>query len=222
MRREIMRSAAILCIGAAAITSAARADVTFSDMIFPDANWPMVQLTGTGSSSSAQILTGGNPNEARQITTTVSAGSPSSIFAFHQYGSTTATIYTPSTQGAITSIIASMDYLAVNGQQNLAFGLKQSNIFYYAAPVLATDAAAYHADAAALTAASFVRVDGLAGNPNFATGASIRFGVMSLNATGADGLGFTTVADIDNWSVHLIPSPAPLALVALAALRRRR
>src|SRR4051812_30814649 len=109
-----------LCLSAAAGAAfgfSARADVTFSDSMFPDANWPMVQITGTGSSSSAQLLSLGNPDEARQITTTVNAGTPSSVFAFHQYGGTTATIFTPQTQGAIVSIIASMDYLAVSGAQ---------------------------------------------------------------------------------------------------------
>ena len=221
-----MRAALASCVTAtAALSSLVHADVTFSDSVFPNANWPMIQITGTGSASSVQILTGGNPNEARQLTTTVNSGTPSSVFAFHQYGNTTATTYTPSASGAISSIIASFDYLAVSGQQGLAIALKQSTFTYYAIPVSATDAAAYHTDTATLTAADFVRVDGVAGNPNFtSTGAAMRFGIISFNSTGADGSGFTTIANVDNWSVHIVPAPGSLALlgVAAAALRRRR
>lgn len=219
-----MRYPVLAAFAGLAIASAARADVTFSDSVFPDSNWPAVQISGTGTSIGTQILSGGNPNEARQITTSVAAGFPSSIYAFHQYGNTMGTIYTPSSQGAITSIIASMDYLAVSGQQGLAFGMKQASIFYYAAPVTAADIAAYHTDSVTLTAADFVRVDGQAGNPNFVNGQSIRFGIMSFQSTAPDGNAFTTVANVDNWSMHLVPAPGALALLALAGapFRRRR
>jgi len=217
-----MRYPALAACAGLAFTAAARADVTFSDSVFPNSNWPSIQLTGTGTSSSIQITTGGNPAEARQITTSVAPGFPSSIFAFHQFGNTTGTIYTPSTQGAITSIIASMDYLAISGQQGLAFAIKQANIFYYAAPVTAADIVAYHTDAATLTAADFIRIDGQPGNPNFITGQSMRFGIFSFNQTAQDGNGFSTVANVDNWTMHLVPAPCSLALLGLAAALRRR
>jgi hypothetical protein len=219
-----MRASFAACVVAiAALSGVASADVIFSDSVFPNANWPMVQLTGTGSSSGVQILSGGNPNEARQITTTVSPGIPSSIFGFHQYGNTMATTYTPSTQGAISSIIATFDYLAVSGQQGLAFALKQSTFTYYAHAVTASNITGYLTDAATLTAADFTRVDGVAGNPNFtSTGASMRFGIMSFNSTGPDGNGFTTIANVDNWSVDVVPAPGSLAILGLAAALRRR
>jgi hypothetical protein len=219
-----MRYSVLAACAGFAITAAARADVTFSDSVFPNANWPTIQITGTGSSTSIQITTGGNPNEARQITTTVASGFPSSVFAFHQFGNTTGTIYTPSSQGPITSIIASMDCLAISGQQGLAFAIKQATVFYYAAPVTASDIVAYNTDAATLTAADFVRLDGQPGNPNFVNGQSMRFGIFSFNSTAQDGNGFTTVANVDNWSMHLVPAPSSLALLGLgaAAFRRRR
>jgi hypothetical protein len=219
-----MRYSTLAACAGLSLAAAARADITFSDSVFPDANWPTIQMTGTGSASSMQIPTGGNPAEARQITTSVAAGFPSSVFAFHQFGNTTGTIYTPSSQGAITSIIASMDYLAISGQQGLGFAIKQANVFYMAAPVTATDVVAYHTDLATLTAANFVRIDGQPGNPNFVNGQSMRFGIFSFLSTAQDGNGFTTVANVDNWSMHLVPAPGSLALLGLgaAALRRRR
>src|SRR5690349_11659427 len=95
----------------AAFVGAASADVIFQDGVFTSANWPAAQVVGVGTSPSTQLLSGGNPNEALEITDNVPAGFPSVIHAFHQYGATTATIYTPSTQGAITSLACSVDFL---------------------------------------------------------------------------------------------------------------
>ena len=118
--------------------------------------------------------------------------------------------------------MVSFDYLAVTGTQFMALGLKQSNIFYYAGVVQTTNTGAYLTNSVTLTAADFFRADALAGVPNFVNGQSIRFGIMSIESTGPGGVGFTSVADVDNWSVRIVPAPGTLALAALGFVRRRR
>lgn len=212
-----------------AVGAVARADVVFQDGVFAPANWTNIQVVGTGSSTSSQLLAGGNPGEAMEMTSTVNSGFGSLVRAFHPYGFTQATTYNPATQGAISSVAFSVDYFPVSGPpggQGIALAFKQALVVYFALAIPGLNTAAWQTDAGTVTAADFTRADGLAGAPNFsAAGAPIRFGLLTYNSTGGDGVGFTTVADYDNYFVRIVPGPGTAWLAGagvVVGMRRRR
>lgn len=200
----------------------ARADVSFGDTEFPDGGWAVESITtGFGGSSSGVQSPTGNPGNARRITNSVNAG-PSSISAMHRFGTTSATIYSPTTSGAVASLDFSVDYRLVSGfgdGQGLGFALKQGTVVYFAAYAVTGSDGAWHArSATGLLASDFVRMDGLAGTPNFsAAGANIRFGLAVSNSS--TGAGYAIVVDYDNFAVTVrqVPGPASGALGLAAA-----
>lgn len=218
-----------LAIGLCA--AAAHANVILQDGTFANTNWSAIENFGQGSATSAQLASGGNPGTARRITNTVNNASPITMTAFHAYGNTTATRYAPQTQGAITSLNVSIDARYVSGPsdgQGFAFAFKQGQVIYTSAPIFITSTTAWQHIALTLNAASFTRIDGLAGGPDFsASAAPIRFGIATSNSLDFGVTGFSSVADYDNFFVEVVNVPAPsTALVLCGAAvfvgRRRR
>lgn len=207
----------------------ALAQVTFQDGTFAGSQW-VVETFGTGSVSGAQV-SGGNPGTARQVTNTLGSGAGAMIRGLHRFGTSQATTYEPLSQGAITSLQYAIDYLPISGPtggQGVAFAIKQGQVAYFApsSALAIGNGTSWQSHVATLTQADFVRIDGLAGAPDFgAAGARIRFGFMSYNSANGSGVGFDTMASYDNFSVSVVPAPGLMGLAGAAgicAMRRRR
>lgn len=219
----------ILAAAASAVVLAlpALGQVTISDGTFSDPAW-IIETVGTGSVSGAQV-SGGLPGTARQVDNMLGAGSGALIRGLHRYGTTQATTYEPLSQGAITSLQFSLNYLPLSGPtggQGVAIALKQGQTIYFSSPIAVGNGSTWMTYAGEVTAASFQRMDGQAGAPNFSsTGARIRFGFMTYNSASGAGTAFTTSAMYDNFSVTVVPGPASagmLGALGLFASRRRR
>lgn len=218
-------AAAMLFVGAAA-----RADVVFSDTEFTSSNWALENVTlGTGGTSSASQVTGGNPGFARQLTTNVNA-SGGVVYALSRYGTSVATRYEPAVSGAITSVDFTIDYRFLSGDtvlgQSIGIGAKQGTVVYYAALGVTGITGAWGTQSSlGLTAASFISPAGGAPIDFSSTGAPIRFGFVVGNS--APSTASVNTAMYDNFSVtiHNVPAPASAAVLGLGGLlasRRRR
>ncbi|MBS0197585.1 MAG: hypothetical protein JSR77_12595 [Planctomycetes bacterium] len=223
-----MKTVALLsCCGLAAL---AHGDIVFSDGNFAAGTWTTETYPsgGGGTASSSQSVGTGNPGNALRVLDTVNASAGSQISAFHRYGSTAATRYDPLTQGAIGALKFDLDYRMVSGfgqGQGLSVALKQGTFVYVAAfSVTGSTGDWGHKTASGLTAASFSRLDGGAGLPDFsATAVPMRFGFVTSNSS--TGSGYSITVDYDNFSVRVTSVPAPAtaaALLGLCALPRRR
>lgn len=230
-----MKKFAVL-VGAAALASAAQADVILSDSDFANSNWGFESafsgLTGnTGSASAAQSVATGNPGNARRVTLTTGTSVGDSIYGLSRFGTTNATRYEPATQGPIMSINWTIDARFVTGTfagagQAIMLGLKQGTVIYYADYDVTGSSGAWGTfGGTGITAGDFLRLDGAAGSPDLsATGAPIRLGFISGNGNG--GFPYSTTVDYDNFSVTVVQVPTPgaatLAGLGLRAVARRK
>jgi hypothetical protein len=210
----------------AGTSAAAHADVVFADTEFINSNWALetVSLGAGGTASAAQVATG-NPGNARRVSLSPNAGG--GLWAFSRFGTTTATRYAPATDGAIAAVAFSFDARVVTSDAALPvrFALKQGQaIFAVGEGVLDTGSSWQTFSLAGLTAASFTRLDGVAGTPDFsAAGAPIRFG-FAVGALPGGSIA-EKVTNFDNFSVRVtqVPGPGVAALgVVLATLAPRR
>lgn len=217
-----------VCVVALLLSGSAGADVVYSDGEFVPSTWGFETVgLGTGGTSAAAQVGGGNPGNARRLTNSVNAGG--TIYGFSRYGTTQAVgRYDPAVEGAIASVDWSLQSLFVSGAdaggQAVMLGAKQGSIVY-AADLGQTGSGAgwvMHGGVG-LTAADFQPLNG--GTPiNFsASGAPLRFGFIVGNS-GAES--FTSVVLYDNFSVTLraVPTPgvAGLAGAAVFGLSRGR
>ena len=232
-----MRQYVACAVAAACVSGAAAADVVFSDTEFATAGaqgWAVESvLTGGASSVTVSQASNGNPGLARRVEQTVAASSGSSITTLHRYGTTAATIYTPSTQGAIASLNFTIDHRSGFGatpavaRQFVHVAFKQGTVLYIG-PGIDTGGGALGFSTFSLsnlTAADFAAVGG-AGSPNFsASGGNIRFGFIT-RSTYDPQLFATSRVDYDNWSVRVVQVPSPaggaLAMMGLIAAGRKR
>jgi len=205
--------------------------ITFEDQTFDDTDWNGVVVAGpAGGQTAVQIADGGNsgttPDPFRAVTTNTN-----SVVFFSSANS--ANVYDLSA-GAINSIDFSIDFKNISffGQgQAVTSGIEQNGIFYRASTSI-TGPAGFNwmtDTKTGLTAVSFIRMDSVAGNPDFSTsGSPITFGFVTANSGGN-----TIQVGYDNWSTTLttasdpVPEPGTFALFGLAALgayviRRRR
>ncbi len=220
--------------------SSAHAVVNFFDGIFNNSDWTLnviTNATGVGSSSTGlQFLTGGNPNEYRRIRNNLLVSNPGNgaVIGFHM---NVTAFYTPSSQGAITSINYSEDSINfVNqpgGGQATGLAILQNGIYYrQQTPILVMPFIPFSAwtanSAPGLTASSFAEVTpagivNISSNPDFsATGTIMQLGFSRGNSANGN---INTDCGIDNWRVSIIPAPGATALLGLGglvALRRRR
>lgn len=213
-----------------ALPSAANAVVVYSDGTFSTSVWGF-EFVGSGTATPAQIASGGNPGTYRRITQTVTANS-GWFYAFSRYGTNTATRYDPVTQGAINSVdfsIQAQTISVINGQvPGLAMGIKQGSLVYVQSAFQNIGGPAWNTfSSAALTPADFFCANG-AGTLDFsASGAAIRFGFVTINASFSVGVETGGVTEYDNFNatVNQVPAPAGIALLGIGGLlaaRRRR
>ena len=223
----------------------AMANVTFTDGTFAPVNYTTttVFLTDPLNSSfvSGQCTVCGNPTGLGQFFSMNVTTNPSSLLTGAETIINTTFSYDPTTQGAITSVSASVDKNLLVNIAGTGFGntfrptIEQGGVFYAAAipgPTLNTvpggGFTGYNTIANTLTAADFVQYDpttstfGTA-HPNFAGGAML-FGLTQQFGSNAME---TITAEYDNLS-FVIATPEPAGMLVLGAgfagllaLRRR-
>jgi hypothetical protein len=223
----------VVVLGLALILSpeVTRAAVTFTDGTFTNADWTVTTDTdanGTGTSSGAQLATGGNPGEFRQVSVVVQPAQIGAVFStvvgYHQK---TSAVYNPATQGAIVSVDYSEDAMNISGGgQATGVALRQNGVIY-AGPTLITSGSGWLGyPQSGLSANQFNDIDNFQSgglHPDFsATGAPITFGFFRAQSARFNS---TSMVGIDNWSVTVnqIPEPGSLATAAclLSALWRK-
>lgn len=226
-----LRCSAVCAIGLALAAGSAAADVVYSDTEFATSTWGFETLMGgTGGTSAASQVGGGNPGNARQLANTVNGGGSGEIYGFSRYGTTNAVgRYDPVVLGAISSVNWSIDSKWLSGLggqgQAILFGAKQGSFVYFADSDVTGSSGAWTAHGAVgLTAGSFQPLSAGAVPPlNFsATGAPIRFGFIVGNS---GSFAYSNTVIYDNFNVRIVPSPGAAGLAGLAGLcglRRRR
>jgi hypothetical protein len=228
--RYCIASVVLAVLDRASISSAST--ITFSDSVFAPSNWTLTeqQIQNGGTASASQLLTGGKPNECRQVSIGVNAGSNTAVYAFSLDSQA---YYTPSVQGAITALTYAEDHNSVmTGGQEYGPALLQDGILYYgyggAGTTGGTGPMWQAATNTAFTSSNIGTYLGANNNPNFtSTGDPIEFGFVSIDNTLATN--YNTTEYYDNWSISLtttgsVPEPASAAAVMLvgALLSRRR
>ncbi len=226
------RAASLLMVLVAAlqfpIASTAFADLTFpfSDNTFNNGDWSLTILVNRGGGAvmtGSQNGSGGNPGAYRNVTDQLNAppsGDYTAIVGLHLMNGA---VYTPSAQGAITSIDCSLDFEmyapGFSGAQ-MGFGpaLRQGGVAYSA--YAASGNASWLTFAMpGLVQSSFVAADGVS-NPDFSlAGGPIELGFETSNSTCVSCSGYSNGAGFDNWSmvVHTpglagVPPGIPAAL----------
>ncbi|MEP7062767.1 MAG: hypothetical protein ABI881_10230 [Betaproteobacteria bacterium] len=212
----------------------AAAQTTVTDSTFVDTDWTGTQFVagGGGSSSGAQVASGGNPGSFRNVTDVLNAAAPGTstvVLSTHIYNPFT---YTPTVQGAIGLLNYAEDAACTAGcfgsGQSTGPALLQGGNLYILNSTLITGPGAAWAphNLSGLTAASFGLVSVTSpGNgtifdntqhPNFSSaGAPIQVGFFRANGTSQGGGGYTLAAGIDNWSVTLFAAAAPPSASAI-------
>jgi hypothetical protein len=224
-------------VALAGLAATAQATVFF-DGVFAPANWSLTTVVNasapTSTVSGFQVPAGGNPNEYRRVRhTLITQSGVGQVVGLHL--NLTAS-YTPSSQGAITSINYSEDSIAFSGpgnvqggglfiRQNSRWYIQRSPIFVMPLPTFAGWTAQV---ASGRIASDFHEID-VAGNifpgnnPDFSiAGTQIDYGFWRGNSNFGS---VDTDAGIDNRRVEIVPAPSAsgLALMAgVAGVRLRR
>ena len=217
---RFLRSTAALWVLLALLPSHGAAQSSVSDGTFLDTDWSLTQFTAGngGSSTAAQVLTGGNPGAYRNVTDALNAAPLNSQTIVLSTSIYTPFTYNPSVAGAITSLDYAEDAACTSG----CFGQGQStgpallqggNRYILSSSTVITGAGAAWSPhtLSGLTAADFGLVNVTpttifdnTQHPNFSvTGAPIQFGFFRANGTSVNGGGYTLAAGIDNWQITL-------------------
>lgn len=221
-----------LALLAFAPSTSARAAVVFTDGTFNLANYSASPTFTSGpvTGSYSQCLACGDPSQALRFSLTLGNGSP----RYSQGLANNEFLYNPGTQGAISSIAASVDRNTttnLTGIFNVLFRplIKQDGNYYVASipgqPVTDPGSVGYQTiSQSGLTAADFFLYDFSTGtlgteNPDFA-GDPILLGLAQISSFTLAGLTSTGTytADYDNLSFTLstastfVPEPASMAL----------
>jgi hypothetical protein len=240
-----MRFLLLFAILSVTITSALQGG-SFTDASFNLANYSESPVFGTSGSDTvtfSQCSTCGNPGQALQIDITLPAGLDLAAIGF----ANNTFSYNPSTQGAISTIDASVDKNIITNipvDSSLVLGntfrplIEQDGIFYLAAiagPAFDGGTTGFNTiSQSGLHASDFVSYDFTTGtfgsaNPNFA-GDPILLGIGQIAQFSNDNVSFTGIYDNLNLTVNAVnavPEPSgflPIlgGLVGFAWARRKR
>jgi hypothetical protein len=216
-----------LALAGAAFPSLAAADVIFTDGTFDLSSYtnPFTIQSGPMSDVISQCSACGDPGQALSavftLTTSSSATSDLDIGLLN-----TGFIYTPSSEGAIQSVDAS-----VSDSTSAILGISSYDVFV---PLIEQDGNFFETTilggpgdtgflnlSATLTASDFVQIDTTTGtvipgsHPDF-TGDAMQFGIVATDGSIALP-SFTQTIVYDNLSFDLVPSPEPGSVVLCAA-----
>jgi hypothetical protein len=233
---HLTRAGAMFAVGvmlAAGGRAAAEVTTVFHDETFDPANWQVSTMTegNAGTVTASQVLTGGHTGAYRRINITVNAAYPyphSSVYSFHKLAGAS---FDPATQGAIESIDYAEDGILFpggfgNGMQT-GLTIWQDGQLFRSGGLRANQFSWVAQSQNGLTETDVFRcLNDKNVHPDFsATGSPMEFGFFRTLVTTDYSLTFAT--GMDDWSVtiHSVPEPATMLLLALGGvglLRRAR
>ena len=197
---------------------------TVSDGTFLDADWSLTQATAGngGSSTAAQVATGGNPGSYRNVIDALNAAPPGSNTTVLSTSIYTPFTYDPAVSGPIGTLSYSEDAECTGGcfgaGQSTGPAVQQGGNLYILNTQLITGAGTtwVNHSLSGLTAADFSIVSVTpttifdnSQHPNFsAAGGPIQVGFFRANSTGFNLGGYTLSAGIDNWQIIVAAGPA--------------
>lgn len=205
------------------------ADVSFYDGNFDPADWKSVMQTTSGSFSTGNVSTGGNPGGYMRVDHINFTGDMQ-VFHFSE-----AALYDPSI-ASIQSIKWSIDERSIQGFFGIgvavSLALEQNGIRYAAFPAGLNNSSSW----VAVINPSYNYFAGdfwnypngfdypyIPGHPDFSpNGSPVRFGFCTHNNN--TNLYGSRAAGFDNWTVNIatIPEPATLLFLSLGGLTLRR
>lgn len=201
-------------------TSAQAVVLVFSDAVFADANWSLVELTDTTPNDSAffsgqQVASGGNPDAYRRLVNELDTNTISSIAAGHlRLGAT----FDPGEDGSFLSLAVSLDGISQPGNPAGAIGygvvLEQNGAYFTVGLSQVLDGVGWQTlSATGLGESSFNSVDGVSVLDLSDSGSPVTFGFLSSNGT--FGRPSTNVGGVDNWTVTIEATDPPSAVPML-------
>ena len=229
MKTRTLFVALAFLLPAALLQEHAAADTTFADGTFNNSDWSLtLQTSGNGGTSNAtQVTSGGNPGSYYQVYIQSNGDTGNGV------GSGTAAFYlnnnfnfTPSSQGAVTSLDFSFDLSTISGAAFAEVAVMQNGNLYLANEHYSTSDAWIHFSDLLLTASDFGLI---APNPNgngeigpssthpdfAATGSLLQFGFSTVydSPPGALGGPYSDIFGVDNYLLTLhtsaaVPEPA--------------
>ncbi|MBS0187458.1 MAG: hypothetical protein JSS51_05280 [Planctomycetes bacterium] len=202
-RTGVLLAAALTALAGVASSALADNQVSFTDGTFANADWTLTLVTtGTGGTATGTQNANGNPGTGRRVVHNVNGGT-TSVQAQHM-NIAGANIMDLASGDIITidcSIMARYNSGVGGNGQTIAFLVEQAGVRYASSSLTTGSSGNWVTRSASLTAASFSRVDGLPGTPDFSSaGAPLTFGYRTVN-NGSGGGAFSQTVTYDNFSV---------------------
>jgi hypothetical protein len=205
----------------------ARAQTTFSDGTFLNADWQNVKVQDTtagegASSTNAQSATGGNPGAYRTVQHNWTTSVPGVSIAFVNLRQGAA--YDPAALGGIAFVNYRLDSLVTSAPLVSAIGfgiaLRQDNRYFFGGAGAATAGAGWQSRTGTLTQDDFQEFGGSLARPDFSgNGGVIEWGYYTANGGSGTVQTIQATGGVDNWSVSItaVPESATFPLLAAAA-----
>jgi len=199
-----LRPLAFLVISFLATPSSA---ITFADGTFDPADWTLI-LSGDGTVTAGQVVSGGNPGAYREVNDLPDVGL--SVAGFHLQSSF---VWDPSVSGAIDQVDWSIDFLNVASGQFVALAMQQAGANRAAGGFVTTNfrGSWFTMGDVGLTEADF------AGADFSASGSPITFGFLTANTWDPAAGSIDNIVAYDNLSITVHPVPEPVVLILLIA-----
>jgi hypothetical protein len=198
-----------LLLGYLLLAPTSMSALTFSDGVFDPLDWSAT-VTGAGTASHQQVLTGGNGGSYLEVTNRPTPVATSTVAGFHLHSGF---VYDPSVSGAIASIAWSVDVI------NLALGHAAGLAIAQGGSFMAADTFV----TVPLGSAGWIQTgpslllpgDLPAGLDLSPSGAPLTFGIFAANTFDPRAGDVDNIVGYDNLTVTVTSVPEPGSLVAL-------